>query len=344
MKSLALDRSSNFELLRIICAVGVIMHHVAVRALAQPMPGYNRIVFAFLYVFFICDVDIFVMICGYFMAGAKKISLRKPVELLIQLQFLRIFMFLYQLLQGQTELNFEGLVLTLIPSDYFVMIYVGLFMLIPYINRAIDELSEDKFRVFLAVVFLTFSVWNYGVQVIEKIIDIGMPTSSTVSHSGAHGGRSIVNFALCYVVGVGIRKNYIRFKHPVFVLLACAGCNIVLYAIGSGLAGDYMSPFTIVQSAAAIMLVAKLKFHSKLVNFIARASLTVYIVHVPMLVARIDYMNLAVQPLVNMLAKFALIVFASYALGLVMHYIYHFTTVALRRALGKKLDKIVISV
>ena len=337
------NRSSNFELIRILAAMGVIMHHVAVRAFSHPMPGYNRAVFILMYVFFICDVDVFVMISGYFMAFTEKISLKKPFELLLQLQVLRIVLFCIQLANGSCEFNIEGLILTLVPSDYFIMLYVALILIAPYINKVLNDMSEEKYRRFLLLVFLVFSVWNYAVQGIEEIIGLGMHSSTTVSQSGALGGRSIVNFVLCYIIGSGIRRKFISLRHPLMVIFACAFCNVLLFIAGSGQAADYLSPFTIIQSAAVIMWAEKLKLQSKAVNFIAKASLTVYIVHVPMIVAGLDYPALVEQPLIAMIIRYGLIVLCSYALGLVMHYAYHYLSRPLRALAAAKLEKIEIS-
>ena len=232
----------------------------------------------------------------------------------------------------------------MIPRDYFIVMYVALFLMAPYINLMLDSLTEKKFKLMLLVLFLLFPVWNSGIQVVEEIVGVSMPNASTVSQSGNLGGRSIVNFVMCYILGTAIRKKYISFKKPVIVLLACAACNLLLYALGFGVSMNYMSPVTLVEAMAFVMLAEKLKLQSRIVNFIAKASLTVYIVHVPMVVSHIDYIDFVGKPFINMLAEYAAIVLAAYGVGVVMYYAYSYLTATFRKKIGAKLSKIEISV
>ena len=92
-------RDSNIELLRIIAALGVIILHYnnpiiggGYKAVADG--SINQFVMTVFEASFICAVNLFVLISGYFMKNSKKRDLLKPVELLAQLLFFELLFYI----------------------------------------------------------------------------------------------------------------------------------------------------------------------------------------------------------------------------------------------------------
>lgn len=83
------NRSSNIELLRIFAILGVIVLHYNNADMGGGfrfvLPGsLNYYLLHFLENLFICAVNLFLLISGYFLCTSFKRSLLKPLQLLIQ--------------------------------------------------------------------------------------------------------------------------------------------------------------------------------------------------------------------------------------------------------------------
>ena len=89
------ERQSNIELLRILAIMGVIVLHYNNAEMGGGGLGYvakdsiNEWVLRFFESVFICAVDLFVLITGYFMCKSQ-ISIRKYVKLFLEVQFYMI--------------------------------------------------------------------------------------------------------------------------------------------------------------------------------------------------------------------------------------------------------------
>lgn len=83
------SRASNIELLRIITMFGVIILHYNNESIGGAFKyvapsSLNYYVLDFLESVFICAVDLFVLITGYYMINTQKRSIIKPLKLIIQ--------------------------------------------------------------------------------------------------------------------------------------------------------------------------------------------------------------------------------------------------------------------
>lgn len=83
------ERQSNIELLRIVAIIGVIILHYngeyAFDVVEQT--GINCWILCSLESVFICAVNVFVLITGYFLSCTEKRNLWKAIELVVQRSF-----------------------------------------------------------------------------------------------------------------------------------------------------------------------------------------------------------------------------------------------------------------
>ena len=280
-------RQSNIELLRIIAAMGVIALHYNNPGIGGGFRfaedgSVNRQIMIAMECLFIGAVDLFMIISGYFQCKNMKASSRKVIELLMQLVVFEVLLYGMKVLSGQDVFSWSGLVTTLVPTDYFIVLYCTTYLLSPYMNLLLTKLSLRQFRGLLLLVFLLFSVQGGLLGWVENLLDIDLASASTYSYKGDQEGYTIVTFILCYLIGAGIRYGVIDIKRPLYSGLLFAGA---FYMVWRRHDWSYCTPFVVLQAAAVFMLFLRLPLKdSPIINKIAKASLTVYILHETLLV------------------------------------------------------------
>ena len=225
----------------------------------------------------IVAVDLFMIISGYFQCRSTRARSRKVIELLVQLMVFETVLYAMKILFGQGEFSWAGLVQVLFPTDYFIVLYCVTYLLSPYINFALSKLTQKHFRNLLLLLFLLFSVQSGLLQWVEHLFDISLSSGSTYSIRGDQEGYNIVTFILCYLIGAGIRYGVVDVKKPLYsVLLFFAAFFMVWYKRN----WSYSNPFVIIQAASLFILFVRLPIRdSAWINRLARASLTVYLLH-----------------------------------------------------------------
>lgn len=200
-------RQSNVELLRIIAAMGVVVLHYINPGIGGGFRfvergSVNMQILVALESLFICAVDLFMIISGYFQCKSLKASSRKAVELLVQLIVFEALLYGMKVLSGGA-FSWTEMVSTIVPTDYFIVLYCVTYILSPYINLLISKLSLRQFRSLLAILFLLFSVQSGLLNWLENLLNINLDSGSTYSIKGDQEGYTIVTFVLCYLIGAG---------------------------------------------------------------------------------------------------------------------------------------------
>lgn len=274
------ERQSGVELLRILAAMGVIALHYCNPGIGGGFKfvesgSTNLDILFFLESIFICAVNVFMIISGYFMCSSLKADLKKPVGLFLQLIVFEVILYLLKVLFGQSEFSWQQLFGTAWPKDYFVIFYSVTFVLAPYINTLLKELGEKSLRSFLVIIFLFFSVQPGLLWLINRMIGIDITAASTITYRGSGEGYTIVNFIMCYIMGAGIRFNAIKIKKKILCVLAVA-CVLLIYKYRTW---DYCHPLVVIEALTFFMLFKDIPIKSKAINRLARASFTVYLLH-----------------------------------------------------------------
>lgn len=338
------ERKSNFELLRILAIVGVVILHFNLEgALLIPEMNINKAVVLFLEGLFVCATDLFVMISGYFMVDKTKVSLWKPLNLVLQMVIIQLALYALELIMGNAEFSKRMLISLLIPKNYFLVLYVALYLICPYINLALNSCSEKGARTLILVVFLLFSVWSYGVEILGWLLGISLNSSNTVSFSGSLSGYTIVNFAMCYIFGAAIKKKIIHTDRLWLLFGISLAAVLAMPFIDLGYSIYYNSPFVIGFAVSLIMFTEKVSFRCPAVNKLAKGAFTVYLINIPVL-ERLDILAYAQRSLPVMLMYMVFTVVLIYAVGYLIHLVYEFVSAIVFKPLKAWAEKVVISV
>ena len=147
MEQVKKERQSNIELLRILLIIGVIILHYNNKTMGGGFEyvKYGSINFYILYILesvFICAVNLFMLISGYFMINSMKRSLWKPIELFVQVIIFSLGLYVLKIIVNADDFSVKSLVGRFIPSNYFVVLYCTVYIISPYINKLM--LSLDK--------------------------------------------------------------------------------------------------------------------------------------------------------------------------------------------------------
>lgn len=295
------ERNSNIELLRIILAMGVIALHYNNPDMGGGLlyaTGMNYYLLLFFENMSICAVDVFLIISGYYLCTSSRFSSLKAVRLLVQVIVMNlaaygISLFL-QIARGD-ELNtvvlLKGLFLAILPNNYYVILYIGVYLLARYINLIFAALAEKKaLRRLLFLLLFLFSLEPTLVDLLSLLTKDSLAGLSMISISGSQSGYTIVNFLLMYCVGAYIR--YVGIQHTdikksltgyvLCVLVNVAVCLLrnVLQMDTTGIAWSYSNPFVIGEAAFLFLTFCNLSLgFVKPVNFFSASTFTVYLCH-----------------------------------------------------------------
>lgn len=197
-------RDSNFELLRIISIIIIIMHHFAYHNVLYMLPfsNYNLYIGLFLFSLGKIAVTVFILISGYFMIN-KKISIKKIILLWMEVEFYIILMTLVTtLIKGAYPFKIKDTIKLLMPivfnKYWFITAYMGLYVISPLINKIVLKLTKKKFNMLIKINFIVFIV-IYSFMHGEQFITTGSNLSVTVL------------FCFLYMVGAYIKLNDIDF-------------------------------------------------------------------------------------------------------------------------------------
>ena len=284
----ASDRSSSFELLRIIAMMGVvILHYNGGDGNGFKYVEDGSINQYFLYLsesIFICAVDLFIMISAFFLSMTEKRKLTKIVELFIQVIVFKEVFYFANVLMGNNILSVKFFLRNLLPANYFVVLYTALYLISPYVNILIKKLSKQNFRKMMVTLILLFSVWTILVDIVENIYGSSINGLSTIGIGGSQSGYSIINFILIYVVGAYIRINEIHIEQKkaltgiALSILTIYMLSILEHIVGlnSTTTWNYNNPVIIFLAAYIILYIWTIEIHSKIINELAKGLLLVF--------------------------------------------------------------------
>lgn len=161
-------RDSNIELFRIIMMWLIVAHHYVVNsgmldAIWEPPYTWQNY---FLYVFGMwgkIGINCFVLITGYFMCKSD-ITIRKFLKLFLEVLFYNVVIYAIFAISGYEPFTFAGMGKAINPigsiSNGFVSCFLIYYLLIPYLNKVVNNISKRQHQYLLAICFLFFVVWD----------------------------------------------------------------------------------------------------------------------------------------------------------------------------------------
>ncbi|MGN0600653.1 MAG: acyltransferase [Oscillospiraceae bacterium] len=290
-------RQSNFELLRIISMILIVMRHCdgffGLDELYSTSLGVCKLISDWLRIGGQIGVGCFILVSGYFMVE-QNISTKKMLKLAGEVWFYTISIWLIwviwnvlnhnqpdmKVFLSQTAVAFFPI---LFSHYWFVTAYFILMVLSPFFNKLIFSLDEKKYRAFL-----------FSLIIIFVLLGGGFPRI----FSGMFEGRLIPVFILYFIAGYirrfgdSKKRNSSRhfFVALIFYLLLFASVYFITY-LGIKLDSETIiekryfysvlnSPFIVIICVELFICFWRLDIkYSKTINTLASCTFGVYLLH-----------------------------------------------------------------
>ena len=272
MSTLYPARLSNFELLRLVCMLMVVICHANGYVQAKDISGVAGFTKLAINQFCLVCVNVFVMISGWF---GIKASWKGAASLLFQVAFFTLLCYAAARGSGHPASIRRNLLPGLLfgYGYWFVPSYLILYALSPILNAFSEQASEKSFHTALIIFFLAEFIYGF-------ILDTG---------HFAYG------FSPLAFIGLYLLAHYAR-KYPGKLFTLTKGCDIALYLGFSFISiigiwfgykwfemgfhlNHYDSPLAIIASLYFLLFFSKLNLENKVINWFAISAFSIYLVH-----------------------------------------------------------------
>ncbi len=279
-----ITRNSSIELLRILAMFLVLVQHANFLGIGCPNTNdcinnpANTLARFFIQSLSIVAVDVFVLISGWF--GIKP-NIKKICSLIFQVLFFTVsILIIHMVIYGYSSIS-PGAILKsfMITKCYwFVKSYICLFILSPILNLFVEKASRKTLGLVLIGFFTFQTIYGW-----------------TDSAPEFFYGYSVISF-----VGLYLLARYLRL-YPSHLIPRRAICLMVYLSLSLILAASawllvktnfhtehsvliafsYINPIIILSSLALLFFFTQTEIrHSKVINWIAASSFSVYIIHI----------------------------------------------------------------
>lgn len=295
------ERHSNFELMRIVSMFFIVLFHMIISTggnLINNTTGLTQIILEFICMIIIVHVNSYILVSGYFQYD-KKFSLKKMLSLIGMAWFYKVTIAVIIYFLNIHDFSTLEVLKILSPievqNNWFLVIYISMYIISPYMNILIEKLSQKEHRKFIIILFVIFTI---------------IPTITNQT-TFSNTGFSLIHFMYLYIVGAYLKKypisknihfkNYNNNKKRLifFLTFLFSGIfNFLMYQFSTQIqnitqsntinyiAGAiiknlfyYQNPILIVQSICYFLFFETLDFKNKIVNKIASLIFAVYIIH-----------------------------------------------------------------
>ena len=218
----------------------------------------------------IVAVNGFVLITGYFSYKKENVKASKVTNLVLVMIFWGVLLSLLTVFILRPEnINMQIIrgIIKAATNQWFVIIYCILYLLIPFLNKILNNISQNSYKTLLVIGLIFFYLWP------------SFYTKITVSDAG----YGIVNFVYLYFIGAYIRKYHENDKHILSSLIIYLGCALIttLASLKIGRAWDYNFIFNLIGSVALFEVFRSINIkHSKVINKLATYTFAVYLIDV----------------------------------------------------------------
>ena len=292
MLAMKKSRDANIELLRILMAISIIfVHWIELYILSDKSHSFYGV--KYVYALCKCAVPVFIIISGYYMCMSFKRDISKALFLILELIFVNeAVVVLDYFVSG--NISKRAVINALIPNNYYVILYVTLFIISAYINKLINIMNAKQFKQLLIISFLIFSVWNTLVDLACELEGREITGLGTIGAYGSAYGMNIVTFAFFYLIGAFIRLEKLDEKIKLSQCL-CAVVILPAIIVAWSLVDEHLtvelvdSAWTytnpLIQILAAFVFISFLKIRissvkaGNIINIFAGGSFMCYLIH-----------------------------------------------------------------
>ena len=289
------ERQSNIELLRIIAAVGVLILHYNSKRIGGGLlyvpEGTGRwLALNFLEGVFLCAVDLFMIIAGYFAYPKNSIRIGKLVRLIVAVSLTSMLLYIEGVIVNQVKLIPGEFWLSLIPDNFFVWTYIAVMIFSPFICLLLRKISSKSCIVLLILLVIFVCAWPFFTDYISALPNgTNLQAMNTVTRNGAIDGYTLTNYMFCFIIGASIRKLKPR-VNKFIIICVLIGCWLLeLQAmitlipdkvIPEWLVMAYNNPVVVLTAVLSFLLFVNLKIPSnRVINEISSATFAVFLTH-----------------------------------------------------------------
>ncbi len=266
-------RESKFELLRIISMLWIIMSHYIYHGdVVLKSTGSNLFISLLIMSFGRMAVNIFVLISGYFLIESHFKS-KKVWDILLKLFCCSMVLILIKKLAFHTFISYDFVKvfhpLKLLQLSWFIPIYLGTYVLSPFLNKVLNTIDQKQYRYLLLMLSLglfVFPLFHFNVFYHDSIW-----------------------FVFLYCIGGYIKKYappsnlYAKGFCVLLLLFVLFTAEKVFFHQLKGVLSSYSQLnfyFNILGSICIIGIVHSMKMKNNLlVNTVAKSVLGIYILH-----------------------------------------------------------------
>lgn len=298
------NRKSNFELMRIISMLMIIMWHLVRQGgILDNTSTMLNVLLKYVTTLLVVHVNSFVILSGYFQCS-QKFKFSKFLKLVGLVWFYKVIFLIITQVFNLKELTTLEILKNLSPINYrdywYLQIYVLLYLISPILNRAINNINKKQFQKYLLTLFFIISI---------------LPTITMQEGFNNSYGYSLGNFILLYFIGAYLRLYSIDIKiisHNLkqillvlcfcilgFVSLTCHYFSMYIQDFNSvtnyisqilGNMYCYDSPLVILQTILYFLFFRNLRIkHNKIINKISATTLGIYLIHTNRLIISYVY-------------------------------------------------------
>lgn len=333
-------RDSNIELLRILTMFGVILLHYnggVGNALGLAQPGsITYWLVAAVEALFIGSVNIFMLISGYFSCTTQRRDPVKILQLLAQVVVFQVGLYVLRSLEAN-DFTVRGFIVSFMPVNYFILLYIVVYLVSPYINLLFKSLTEKQTTQFVLLLFVLFSVWPTIADLLEARLHTTYMGLNTVGAYGDSYGYTAVNFILMYIIGAYLRLYglpKLKGWHLLLIAVGCIASVMVISEFTTDVGRSYCNPFVIILAVCLFQLFTKFSFRNAVVNNLSKACLTVFLFHAYPLAKFNVEKAVAMGPL-YLLGHMLLTCVIIYLMSWVIHHIYDLITKPIFKLISK---------
>lgn len=284
-------RNANMDLLRIISMFLIIfLHSTDHSGVLENAEGCNTPMYfyvRFTYAACMVCVNLYVMLSGYFMINSK-FRLHKLVTLWAQAAFYSFVLKLLFMIAGEETFSVISLVSCLFPiltgRYWFLTIYVGLYLISPFLNIFIKSMNKKQHLMLNICLFFIMSVW--------------VSVHPSIKGMNTNGGWSLAWFVVLYLTASWLRLYYDSSRktkwnfilaYP-FIALVVSGAQVISKIVDIGVINSILNNFYRYDSVPAYLMSLCIficfinveirnKVASKFISLIATLTFGVYLIH-----------------------------------------------------------------
>lgn len=282
-------RQSNFELLRIISMLMIIIHHFVmhggVYGGVQGNGLWPRIVASIFFIGGSLGVNIFMLISSYFLIDTK-FSLKRVLRIWFEVFFYSaVFVLIGKFCMHETY-DYATWLRSFLPvtfnAAWFAVVYIFMCFISPFMNRLIKSLNKKNYTALITVLFISL---------------VGMSVLTFASPQRIFFNLSSL-FIFMYFTAGYIKRFSIRIldnkfvSMAVFILSAAITCAFIIlfnklsaggskfFEARAGIPNNHESLFMFLAAVSLFMFFKNIDLgKNRVINYIAATAFGVYLIH-----------------------------------------------------------------